>query len=196
LQVYLDDELQGECYWPHPGEYNLENALAALLAVTAAGVSLDDALSGLATFKGVKRRMELFGDFGGVRLYDDFAHHPTAIRRSVEGMQLHSDGRVLAVLEPRSNTMKMGTHAGQISAALEPADKSWLLQPSGLDWQLKDVLDEKLNAEICMSAEAIVADVVATAEPGDAIVIMSNGSFDGIYGLFRASLTTAFSAPE
>ncbi len=196
LQVYLDDELQGECYWPHPGEYNLENALAALLAVIAAGVSLDDALSGLATFKGVKRRMELLGDFGGVRLYDDFAHHPTAIRRSVEGMKLHSDGRVLAVLEPRSNTMKMGVHAGQISAALEPADKSWLLQPSGLDWQLKDVLDEKLNAEICMSAEAIVADVVAAAEPGDAILIMSNGSFDGIYGLFRASLTTAFSAPE
>lgn len=196
LQVYFDGVLQGDCYWPHPGEYNLENALGALLAVISAGVSLDDALSGLGTFKSVKRRMELLGDYGGVRLYDDFAHHPTAIRRCVEGMQLHSDGRVLAVLEPRSNTMKLGAHADQLSAALEPADKSWLLQPADLDWQLKDVLDDNLNAEVCLSVEAIVADVVATAMPGDAIVIMSNGSFDGIYRSFSEALMTAFSAPE
>ena len=196
MQVYFDGVLQGDCYWPHPGEYNLENALGALLAVISAGVSLDDALSGLGTFKSVKRRMELLGDYGGVRLYDDFAHHPTAIRRCVEGMQLHSDGRVLAVLEPRSNTMKLGAHADQLSTALEPADKSWLLQPADLDWQLKDVLDDNLNAEVCLSVEAIVADVVATAMPGDAIVIMSNGSFDGIYRSFSKALMTAFSAPE
>jgi UDP-N-acetylmuramate: L-alanyl-gamma-D-glutamyl-meso-diaminopimelate ligase len=185
----LAGEPQGSCYWPHPGEYNIENALAAL---AAAGVPVQAALDGLGTFRGVKRRMELLGDFGGVRLYDDFAHHPTAIRRSLEGMQRFSSGRVLAVLEPRSNTMKMGTHADQLSAALSPADSCWVLQPESIDWQLADVLSPALQAHIEDSTAAIVAAVTAVAAPGDAIVIMSNGSFNGIYQDFRSALVEKF----
>ena len=192
LAFYCDGELQGECYWPHPGEFNIENALAALLAVTSAGLSLQAALDGLATFRGVKRRMELLGDFGGVRLYDDFAHHPTAIQRSLEGMKQFNVGRVLAVLEPRSNTMKMGAHADHLSAAIAPADKCWVMQPDGMSWSLSEVLDTSLGVEVMSSVDAIVALVVAAAKPGDAIVIMSNGSFDGIYGKFRAALSATF----
>jgi UDP-N-acetylmuramate: L-alanyl-gamma-D-glutamyl-meso-diaminopimelate ligase len=194
LAFYFDGELRGECYWPHPAEFNIENALAALLAVTSAGVGFQASLDGLATFRGVKRRMELLGDFGGVRLYDDFAHHPTAIQRSLEGMKQFNAGRVLAVLEPRSNTMKMGAHADQLSAAIAPADKCWVMQPDGMSWALSDVLDADLSVEVMLSVDAIVASVVAAAKPGDAIVIMSNGSFDGIYGKFRAALSTAFAA--
>ncbi|MBT5892088.1 MAG: UDP-N-acetylmuramate:L-alanyl-gamma-D-glutamyl-meso-diaminopimelate ligase [Chromatiales bacterium] len=191
LAFYCDGELRGECYWPHPGEFNIENALAALLAVTSAGVGFQASLDGLATFRGVKRRMELLGDFGGVRLYDDFAHHPTAIERSLEGMKQFNAGRVLAVLEPRSNTMKMGAHADQLSAAIAPADKCWVMQPDGMSWSLSDVLDASHSVKVMSSADAIVASVVEAAKPGDAIVIMSNGSFDGIYGKFRSALSAA-----
>lgn len=194
LAFYCDGKLRGECYWPHPGEFNIENALAALLAVTSAGVSFQASLDGLATFRGVKRRMELLGDFGGVRLYDDFAHHPTSIQRSLEGMKQFNVGRVLAVLEPRSNTMKMGVHADQLSAAIAPADKCWVMQPDGMSWSLSDVLDASLSVEVMSSVDAIVASVVSAAKPGDAIVIMSNGSFDGIYGKFRVALSAAFAA--
>jgi len=192
LVFSFDGELQGSCYWPHPGEYNVENALAALAAVTAAGVAVQAALDGLGTFRGVKRRMELLGDFGGVRLYDDFAHHPTAIKRSLEGMQRFNSGNVLAVLEPRSNTMKMGTHAKQLSDALAPADSCWVLQPEGISWQLADVLSPALEAHIEHSTTAIVDAVVGAANPGDAIVIMSNGSFNGIYDEFQAALVAKF----
>jgi UDP-N-acetylmuramate: L-alanyl-gamma-D-glutamyl-meso-diaminopimelate ligase len=156
-----------------------------------AGVGFQASLDGLATFRGVKRRMELLGDFGGVRLYDDFAHHPTAIERSLEGMKQFNAGRVLAVLEPRSNTMKMGAHADQLSAAIAPADKCWVMQPDGMSWSLSDVLDASHSVKVMSSADAIVASVVEAAKPGDAIVIMSNGSFDGIYGKFRSALSAA-----
>jgi len=188
LQVYRDDELQGECYWPHPGSYNRENAIAALLATHAAGVPLEDGLAGLATYRGVKRRMELLGEFDGVRLYDDFAHHPTAIRLCLDGMREANDGSVLGILEPRSNTMKLGTHAAELATAIEPADLCWVKQPEGLDWSLSDVLPDSDNISICTDVNDIVSGVVAAIQPGDAVVVMSNGGFDGIYGLLAAAL--------
>ncbi len=184
LEVALDGKVLGSCSWAHPGQYNVENATAAVAAVTAAGVPVEAAIEGLASYRGVKRRMELIGDYRGIRVYDDFAHHPTAIRRCLEGMQAFSAGRVLAVLEPRSNTMKLGTHAAELAHAIAPADATWVLQPEGISWRVADVLADAPSASVLDAAADIVAAVVAEAQPGDSVVIMSNGSFDGIYGLF------------
>jgi len=190
LEVYQGDELQGECYWPHPGEHNLENALAALLACHAAGVDLQECLTGLGTFNGVKRRMELLVDSGDIRIYDDFAHHPTAIKRALAGAREICDGRLLAVLEPRSNTMKMGVHQGTLADSLSAADEVWALQPEGIDWDLSEQLSgDHMHVE--HDVEAIVAGARAAAQAGDVIVIMSNGGFQGIYGLFAAEFSAS-----
>jgi len=183
LQVYLRGELQGEAYWPHPGEHNLENALAALVACHKAGLSLEDCLSGLGTYNGVKRRMELLGDYQGVRIYDDFAHHPTAIKRSLEGAREICSGRLLAVLEPRSNTMKMGVHQQELVNSLSAADEVWALQPEGLDWNLGETLSGD-TMHVMEQVTDIVSAVKSAAQPGDVVVIMSNGGFGGIYTLF------------
>jgi len=187
LQIYHAGELQGECVWPHPGDYNIENALAALVTCHQAGISLEDCLGGLGTYRGVKRRMELLGEFSGVRVYDDFAHHPTAIKRCLDGARSICDGRLLAVLEPRSNTMKLGVHKDALADALTPADAVWAYQSDELGWQLGDVLDGA-DVTIASSVEDIVSAVTTAAEPGDSVVVMSNGGFGGIYGLLCKAL--------
>ena len=174
-----------------PGRHNLENAAAAVLAAMHAGVSAQTALDALADFRGVKRRLEHVGTFNGVRLYDDFAHHPTAIERTLEAVRETSSGRVIAVLEPRSNSMKMGVHRDGLKPALQLADAVWVLQPEDLGWSLSEALRGLPKLAVHTDIGPIIAEIAGEAEPGDEIVVMSNGGFGGIHGKLGAALSRA-----
>lgn len=167
-----------------PGQHNAANAAAALLAARHVGVPLADGLQALRDFRGMRRRQELRGEAAGVRVFDDFAHHPTAIAATLQAMRQAEDkGRLIAVLEPRSNTMRLGTHRQQLPDSLEAADRVWLYQGPGIDWPL-----DKLAAELAEGRgqcrddlDRLIADLVQDSRPGDRIVIMSNGGFGGIH---------------
>jgi UDP-N-acetylmuramate: L-alanyl-gamma-D-glutamyl-meso-diaminopimelate ligase len=177
--------------WELGGKHNLENALAAVAAAHHVGVPLTIAAEALASFQGVKRRMELLADINGVRVYDDFAHHPTAINTTLQGMRAAvGDGRILVLLEPRSRTMRMGQHRDSLPAATAAADQVWWYQPEGLDWDLKDVVAASpVSAELCSDTSDMVKRVIRVSRPGDHIVIMSNGGFEGIHQLLVSELT-------
>jgi UDP-N-acetylmuramate: L-alanyl-gamma-D-glutamyl-meso-diaminopimelate ligase len=170
-----------------PGAHNRSNALAALAAAAQVGVEPRRTVEALGRFVGVKRRLELRGSVRGVTVYDDFAHHPTAISVTIEAlrerMRLKGEtGRVLAVLEPRSNTMRMGSHKGELTQALVAADACFVYAPPTLKWDAGEAL-AGLGARLHLHAalEPLVADAVALARPGDALLVMSNGDFGGIH---------------
>ena len=177
--------------WPLAGEHNQLNALAAMAAADHLGVPADVAAQALATFENVRRRLELRGSAAGVQVYDDFAHHPTAMRTTINGLRRQIDARwdpaaqarprILAVFEPRSNTMKLGTMKAQLPWALEEADLSFC-HSGGLDWDATQALAPlgKL-ASVSDSIDGLVARVVAAAQPGDHVLCMSNGGFGGIH---------------
>ncbi|MBD3619042.1 MAG: UDP-N-acetylmuramate:L-alanyl-gamma-D-glutamyl-meso-diaminopimelate ligase [Chromatiales bacterium] len=173
----------GTVDWALIGEHNMMNALAAIAAARHAGVPAQHAVDALGDFAGIKRRMQLRAEVGGVRVYDDFAHHPTAIRTTLAGLRARVGGeRIVAVLEPRSNTMRMGVHRDSLAPALAGADEVLLYAPPGLGWSL-DAVAEGLggHGRVCASVEAIVEHLVAHAAPGDHLLILSNGSFDGLH---------------
>ena len=173
----------GTIDWPHTGAHNVQNALATLAAAAHVGVDPKEAIAALSRFSGVKRRMELRGEVRGVRVYDDFAHHPTAIASTLEGLRRRvGEARIIAVLEPRSNTMRMGVHASALAASLGTADRVHVYAPPDLDWDAATALapvGERLA--IGSSVEAIVDRVVASARLGDHVLVMSNGGFGGIH---------------
>ncbi len=169
--------------WELSGEHNQLNALAAIAAAEHLGVTPEQSAAALREFKNVKRRMELRGEAGGVKVYDDFAHHPTAIRTTVNGLRrrIAPLERILAVFEPRSNTMKLGTMKAQLPWALEEADLSFCNQ-DGLSWDAAEAL-QPLGAQglVGANADALVSMVVKAAKPGDHVLCMSNGGFAGIH---------------
>jgi UDP-N-acetylmuramate: L-alanyl-gamma-D-glutamyl-meso-diaminopimelate ligase len=137
--------------------------------------------------------MELRGEVGGVRVFDDFAHHPTAIALTLDGLRQHVGGqRILAVLEPRSNTMRMGVHASQLADSLAAADEVWVFAPESLDWDAQTVL-RSLGARLHVhqSTQGIVEEVSAQARAGDQVLVMSNGGFEGIHQRLLEALSTA-----
>ncbi|MDM4767630.1 UDP-N-acetylmuramate:L-alanyl-gamma-D-glutamyl-meso-diaminopimelate ligase [Pelomonas sp. SE-A7] len=169
--------------WELAGEHNQLNALAAIAAAEHLGVTPEQSAAALREFRNVKRRLELRGEAAGVKVYDDFAHHPTAIRTTVNGLRrrIEPAERILAVFEPRSNTMKLGTMKAQLPWALEEADLSFCNQ-DGLTWDATEAL-LPLGAQglVGANADALVAMVVKAAKPGDHILCMSNGGFGGIH---------------
>jgi len=169
--------------WSSAGRHNLENALAAAAAAHHAGVPLAAIADGLAGFEGVKRRMELLADVGGVRVYDDFAHHPTAIEATLEGLRAKvGDGRILVLIEPSSSSMRMGRHREALPAATRLADAVYWYRPLGLDWDLAAAVGAgPVPTELCRSTADMVQKIVAASRPGDHVVIMSNGGFEGIH---------------
>ncbi|MGM0553240.1 MAG: UDP-N-acetylmuramate:L-alanyl-gamma-D-glutamyl-meso-diaminopimelate ligase [Pseudomonadota bacterium] len=184
FEVLADGEVQGQVEWGMTGRHNLANALAALGAARHAGVPLAIGLAALPGFRGVRRRQELRAEVRGVRVIDDFAHHPTAIRLTLEGLRgrVAPGGRLVAVLEPRSNTMRMGVHAEALGAALEQADRVHLYHAPEIDWSTEDLrqrLGERLQVERTM--HDLLQGILARACPGDTLVIMSNGGFDGLH---------------
>ncbi len=169
--------------WNMLGRHNLENALAAAAAAHHVGLSLEVIAEGLASFEGVKRRLELLADVDGVRVYDDFAHHPTAIASTLEGMRKAvGDSRILVLIEPRSNTMRLGQHRAALPDSVAAADQVFWYQPAGLDWDLADVVSESASPAVLRDdIDALANEVAGLSRPGDHIVIMSNGGFGGIH---------------
>ncbi|MEB0140448.1 MULTISPECIES: UDP-N-acetylmuramate:L-alanyl-gamma-D-glutamyl-meso-diaminopimelate ligase [unclassified Undibacterium] len=187
FDVYLADECQGQVSWQLQGEHNRQNALAAIAAARHVGVAPALAISALGQFVNVKRRMEVRGTVAGVTLIDDFAHHPTAIATTLAGLRRKvGSGRILAVLEPRSNTMKLGTMKQALAASLSHADLVFGFgAASGKDvlgWDLASVLAPLgAAAFVFEQLDALVAAIVAAAAAGDTILVMSNGGFGGIH---------------
>jgi UDP-N-acetylmuramate: L-alanyl-gamma-D-glutamyl-meso-diaminopimelate ligase len=179
-----------EVEWSLLGEHNVMNALAAIGAAHHVGVSPERAAAALNTFRGVKRRMEVRGVIAGVTVYDDFAHHPTAIETTLQGLRARvGAARIIAVVEPRSNTMKLGVHREQLAPALAEADSSWLLGGADLGWDLSAALAPLgSRATIAASVDALVAGLAAEAREGDHILVMSNGGFGGLHDKLLAAL--------
>ena len=183
FEVYWGEECVGRVDWGLIGMHNVHNALAAVAAARHAGVIAAEAVAALNHFEGVKRRMETVGVANGVTVYDDFAHHPTAIATSLDGLrQRVGDEKIIAVLEPRSNTMRMGVHEQTLAAALKAADQVVLFRPAGLTWDLQAVADEISNtAMVFDDVRNIVSFIQGYARPGDHVLVMSNGGFGGIH---------------
>lgn len=176
--------------WLHTGLHNVRNGLAAMAAARHVGVDPVVAAEALASFEGVKRRMECLGEVGGVRVYDDFAHHPTAIESTLNGLRAKvGQDKIIALIEPRSNTMRMGIHQNQLSRACAGADLVLWYQPEGMNWSLGDVVNHSsVPAKIFDNIDAGVESAVNLAEPGTHIVVMSNGGFGGIHQRLLAVL--------
>ena len=165
------------------GPHNRMNALAAIIAAQHVGVPVEQAIEALKEFKGIKRRMEVTGEVNGITVYDDFAHHPTAITETLQGLRdAVGDAKIWAILEPRSNTMRMGVFKQQLAPSLELADEVILFQPEGVDWDMQSVVD-KVNApaKLKRSIEGIVGLLAEQSKPGDHILVMSNGAFGGVH---------------
>ncbi len=177
----------GETRWKLGGRYNLENAVAAIAAAQSAGVSLSEALAAMSRFDGVKRRMERTATVGDIAIYDDFAHHPTAIRRSIAGVKRRYPGqRVIVAVEPRSNTMKLGVHNAELAASLDAADIVWMYKPDGMDSDFENslaALGDKLR--MFSDYDKLASDMSTKVVSGDQVVFMSNGGF----GAARQTLT-------
>jgi UDP-N-acetylmuramate: L-alanyl-gamma-D-glutamyl-meso-diaminopimelate ligase len=176
--------------WPLIGLHNVENGLAAIAAAAGIGVLPAQAAAALGRFAGVRRRMELRGEAGGIRVFDDFAHHPTAISLTIDGVRRQDGGgRIVAVLEPRSNTMRLGVHREELAESLAGADSVWLYQPAGLDWNLDGVaaaLGGK--ARVLGDIPGLVAALAAELRAGDRVLVMSNGGFGGLHDRLLAAL--------
>lgn len=191
FDVCYKGESQGRVQWSQIGQHNVHNAISAIAAARHTGVPADVAISALADFKGVRRRMEVCGVVSGITIYDDFAHHPTAIRTTLEGLRKHvgSSDKIIALLEPRSNSMRMGIHKQSLPASLSAADEVLIYQPEDMAWDLRPMLQAMhIPAHIEASVETLVSRVKTLARPGDHILVMSNGGFDGIHEKLMAAL--------
>ena len=184
FNVLHNGVIAGTVTWALVGQHNVDNALVAIAAAHHAGVTLPDAIDALSFFKNVKRRMEVKGEVNNITLYDDFAHHPTAIATTLDGLRKKvGNARILAVLEPRSNTMKMGVHKDTLANSWQKADEVYLYEPEGMDWSLVDSVAHSNAPTHCFrDVEKIVQGVCNVAQPGDHILVMSNGGFEGIHG--------------
>lgn len=185
VEVYhsRDSDKRWPLNWQLMGEHNVQNALAVIAAAEHVGVRPETSLEALACFKGVKRRMEKYAEVAGISLYDDFAHHPTAIKTTIDGIKKVVQGNVLAVIEPRSNTMKMGVHKDTLAQSVAQADAAfWYL--AGLEgWQLPRQAGATFD-----DISQLIAALVEQAKSGDHIVLMSNGGFAGIHQKLKEAL--------
>lgn len=184
-----DKEATAVVDWSMSGIHNVNNALVAVAAAYDVGVSVKTACAALSAFAGIKRRMELIGDVNDILVFDDFAHHPTAITTTLDGAKKKlANRRIWAIIEPRSNTMKMGVHQDSLAESAALADHTLWYEPTGLEWGLKEVIERASttnaslgNQQVLSSIDAIIDHISTQAKAGDAIVIMSNGGFEGIH---------------
>ena len=183
FDVWRGGQVVGRVDWDLAGEHNQLNAVAAIAAAEHLGVAPDSAAQALASFQNVRRRLELKGEAAGVKVYDDFAHHPTAMQTTIDGLRQRVGvaGRILAIFEPRSNTMKTGTLKAQLAGSLQGADLSFCLQ-GDYGWSAREAL-VALGERVCVEDDLgiLVERIVANARPGDHLLCMSNGSFGGIH---------------
>src|SRR3984957_20553189 len=190
FEVNLRGQAAAEVSWSLLGEHNVMNALAAIAAARHVGVTPQRSAEALGTFLGVKRRMEIRGVIDRITVYDDFAHHPTAIETTLRGLRARVAGaRIVAVLEPRSNTMKLGVHREQLAPALAVADHAWFLNSADLGWDLRSaVAPLGARASLAPSVDELVKRLAGESRPGDHILVMSNGGFGGLHDKLLAAL--------
>ncbi|MGL4487537.1 MAG: UDP-N-acetylmuramate:L-alanyl-gamma-D-glutamyl-meso-diaminopimelate ligase [Yersinia sp. (in: enterobacteria)] len=184
FEVLLDKELVGKVSWSLVGEHNMHNGLMAIAAARHVGVMPENACQALGDFINARRRLELRGKAHDVTVYDDFAHHPTAILATLAALRSKVGGtaRILAVLEPRSNTMKLGLCKNELASSLGCADEVFLFQPQHISWQVAEVADACMQpAHWSADINALVDMIVKTAQPSDHILVMSNGGFGDIH---------------
>jgi UDP-N-acetylmuramate: L-alanyl-gamma-D-glutamyl-meso-diaminopimelate ligase len=191
FQVRYQGRECGELQWSLIGAHNVDNALAALAAARHAGVPIERGIAALARFKGVARRMQLRGEAAGVRVYDDFAHHPTAIASTLDGLRRSvGRARIIAVLEPRSQTMRLGVHQETLSAALGSADQVWVYAPPDLGWDVRAALAPLgKRAHLAADLDALVTALAGELVAGDHALIMSNGGFGGVHARLLEALS-------
>ena len=194
FDVLINGEKQGSVNWDLQGQHNINNAIMAIAAARHAGVPVHHAAEALSCFKNVKRRMEIRGTINEITVYDDFAHHPTAIATTLDGLRKKVGGqRIIAILEPRSNTMRMGIHKQQLADSLQLADEVLLFQPADIDWNLEEVIrGMKQPVVIYNHIDDIIKQVVGQCQAGDHLLVMSNGAFGGIHGKLLDALKQKF----
>tara|TARA_Y100000746_G_scaffold108870_1_gene93094 strand:+ start:130 stop:1485 length:1356 start_codon:yes stop_codon:yes gene_type:complete len=181
FNVLLNKQLQGEVNWQAIGEHNVKNAMMAIAAARHVGIAIEHSIEALSEFISPKRRMELKADINHIKVYDDFAHHPTAIQTTLAGLRAKvGDEKIIAILEPRSNTMKMGVHQFTLLDSLRDADDVLLFEPENLNWSLKEQAD-KAGMQCFDSTTAIIDTVLENIEPNQHVLIMSNGGFNGLH---------------
>lgn len=190
FDVFLKGNKQGTVKWDLIGQHNIDNALMAIAAARHVGVSPEAAISALERFLPPKRRMELLATVEGVAVYDDFAHHPTAIATSVKGMRAKiGAAKMTLIIEPRSNTMKAGVHKDTLADSFIGSDEVYLYQADRLDWDMQeDVSQACMPVHVLSHLDEIIGQVVAKANRGDTIIIMSNGGFSGLHQLLIKAL--------
>ena len=189
FEVLHNGQLQGQVMWSLTGEHNVYNALSAIVAAHHVGILASAAIEALSKFQNVKRRMEVIAKINGVTLYDDFAHHPTAIKTTLDGLRQHiQHQKIIAIVEPRSNTMRMGIHTESLALSLKIADVAILYQPVELNWDLSALKNYADNIEIYASLDEIITRLIELASENSHFVMMSNGSFGGIYQRLQQAL--------
>lgn len=184
FDVRYDGDIKGRVNWGLVGEHNMQNALMAVAGAHHVGVPVEEACRALGKFINARRRLELRGEVNGISVYDDFAHHPTAILATLQALRSKVGGtaRILVVLEPRSNTMKMGISKDDIAPALGRADEVFILQPANIPWLVSEITANCVQpAYWSGDLDVLTAMVAEHAQPGDHILVMSNGSFGGIH---------------
>src|SRR3569623_1344481 len=191
--VHWRGERKGVVAWDLIGDHNVHNALAAIAAARHAGVAPEHAIAALGEFRSVKRRMEQRAEVRGITIYDDFAHHPTAIATTLAGLRRRVGGaRIIAVLEPRSNTMRLGVHREELAPSLAAADAVLLYQPADLRWDVSAVVAAVgPHAQAQNDIAGLVRAICDVARPGDHVLIMSNGGFGGLHEKLAKALKTA-----
>ena len=183
LEIQSPDGEIGCLKWSLVGDHNAWNAAAAVSAALQVGVPFPQCIEALARFTGIRRRLELLGKASGIAVYDDFAHHPTAIETTLAALRAAQPaGKLLAIIEPRSNTMRMGLHREQLAPSAQAADDVFWYQPDGLNWDLADAVEGYSGQRVFSTVEQIIEAAAGLLAPGDNVVVMSNGGFDGLHG--------------
>jgi len=191
FDVMFDNSKIATAKWSMLGQHNMQNALAAIAAARHVGVPAALSVESLSGFKGIKRRMEVHGVVKGITIYDDFAHHPTAIQLTLDGLRKNvGDKKIIAILEPRSNTMKMGVHKATLANSLQLADEVYLFQADSLEWDIAKELNSD-SVQVFSSTQAIIDKVLSEAKIDDHILIMSNGGFENIHQRLLNALKSA-----
>lgn len=182
FEVFENGELQGEICWTMTGKHNVMNALSVIGACQHVSINIKTACEALSGFAGIKRRMELLDTVQGIDIYDDFAHHPTAISTTLDGARKRvKERKIWAIIEPRSNTMKLGIYQSQLADSASLADSVIWYEPVGLDWSVKAAIGNTANQTVMNDIDEIVAHITKNAKSGDSVIVMSNGGFGGIH---------------
>ncbi|MFT5277674.1 MAG: UDP-N-acetylmuramate: L-alanyl-gamma-D-glutamyl-meso-diaminopimelate ligase [Granulosicoccus sp.] len=197
FNVLHKNSVKGCVRWELIGDHNVNNGIMSIAAAHHAGVKTEDAIDALSRFKNVKRRMEIKGEVAGVSVYDDFAHHPTAIQTTLAGLRnKQPEAKIIAILEPRSNTMKMGIHKDTLADSWQQADQVFLFEPSNVDWSMQAMVENsKVPVHLYQDTDSIVKAVVEQANSGDQLLVMSNGGFNGIHQSLLNALSAKFKDP-